>query len=300
MQFELKSLEQAQSITQSEKATQICMNNQKTSEKSSQGMQGKQKSDYDPFEGTSQTLPHQEQYQATTQVTNSTCQSTSDNSPMQGMQRKKGEPKAAFLERLKNDKSQGSDDVYSSPASSEVIRQVNQDSRPLEGNSKEMQRKKGEPVVIYVTPAKNEEVTESNQDYDPLEGTCKIVDQQENNPSTKLEIPDSLFLSPMSLIDSNASSQINSNLSIPSGWKLNNQRFNPNLLAGKVLNISVLLAIVLIILVIFLYKPSVNVASIRINYSGFFGNIILCSFHPFILFICNKKLRNFILNHFRK
>ena len=91
----------------------------------------------------------------------------------------------------------------------------------------------------------------------------------------------------MSLV-SKAPSQISFNQS----WQLNNQRFNPDLFtSGKVMNIILIVGTVLSsIFIMLIYRISeVDVASLRMNYTGFFGNLIMCTFNPFILCICNKR-----------
>ena len=68
---------------------------------------------------------------------------------------------------------------------------------------------------------------------------------------------------------------------------LNNQKFNATLLNSKLLGISLIVASTLLALLLF--KKSHEKVSI------FFAYIILCVYHPFILFSCNKKLRRFVM-----
>ena len=151
------------------------------------------------------------------------------------------------------------------------------------------QRKGNEPFVIFVAPKNPEE-----------EGNASIVDQEnERISSPKIqpaEVPQILSANAQNLPTASTSQGC-----LPPFVKLNNQRFNPDLLTNQLINKSVVFASILLMLILFFKLSSEDgFTSFRKNYLGLICYIILCFYHPFFLIAFNNKIRNFILGHFKK
>ena len=150
------------------------------------------------------------------------------------------------------------------------------------------QRKGNEPSVSFVAPKNPEE-----------EGSVSIVDQEnERISSPKIqpaEVPQILSADAQILPTASTSQGC-----LPPFVKLNNQRFNPDLLTNQLINKSVVFASILLMLIIFFKLSSEDgFTSFRKNYLGLICYILLCFYHPFFLIAFNTKIRNFIFGHFK-
>ena len=203
------------------------------------------------------------------------------------VRRNKGEPKAVFLDRIKNNQefvqNEKKDEVVLSPDNMNVINP--------KGQQQSSRQKKAEPFVIYVTSVNDDEeeddgsvtICDVNQDrhYDPLEGTSKTIHRLLKTKNSPQILQDQLEVSYQGC--------------------LNNQRFNPDLLTDRLLNISLIGASTIFMLfAVFKISSEDSIVSFRKKYTGFIVNVAICFYHPFLLFIFNQKLRTFVLNQLTK